>query len=237
VTDQSKNSGPNSRWKQIWEVTNHGTVAQVIGGVILAVILTVTGVVGALIFHNNKHDSDKGPIAGHTPSQFAPTPTPSDVSTTDPSSLSTPSAGSALTGWASAQLLRTGDGQYDEDTATMENTRYPQSIMYTQWAGFDGGWADFSLGRHCSRFRATVGFDDGSKEKAVADLKVLGDGRTSWKGSIKFGDKPRKIDIDVTGVLRLRVGGTYDLDGYGKPGPVLGTPEVLCDPVPQPTDS
>jgi hypothetical protein len=230
VTDQSNNSSLGSRWKQIWDVTNH----QVIGGVILAVILAAASVAGALILHNNGNNSGKGPIAAHTPSQL--TPTPSDVSTTDPSGLSTPSAGRALTGWASAQLLRTGDGQYDEDTATMENTRYPQSIMYTQWAGFDGGWADFSLGRHCSRFRATVGFDDGSKEKAVADLKVLGDGRTLWNGSMKFGDKTRKIDIGVTGILRVRVGGTYDLDGYGRPGPVLGTPEVLCNPIPQPTE-
>jgi hypothetical protein len=237
MINQSNNSSSHSRWRRIWDVTDHATVGQVVGGIVLAIILALAGVAGTVLFQGKSNNSGKNPISGQGITQSTQGPSPSDVTSVDPSSTPTSSTPSPVATWASALLLRTGDGQYDEDTATMENTRYPQSIMYTQWAAFDGGWVDFNLGRHCSRFRAAIGFDDGSKDHAVADLEILGDGRKLWKTSMKFGDKPRKVNIDVTGVLRLKVGGTYDLDGYGKPGAVLGTPEVVCDPIPQPTES
>lgn len=107
--------------------------------------------------------------------------------------------------------------------------------MYTQWAAFDGGTAEFNLSRQCSRFRATFGFDDGAKSGAVADLSVLADGKKIWSSSLNFGTQPVPVELDVSGVLRLTVGGTYDLAGYGKPGVVAGTPEVMCVSMPSST--
>lgn len=204
-----------------------------------AIAAVVVGVIAIVVAHDDakpEPTGDANPTPQTTltsdPATSAPSFTP-DAVTTTPIEPSMPRpTPKPVAGWASAQLLRVGDGQYDVDTAVMSGKRYPESVMYTQWGGFDGGDAEFNLGRQCSRFKVTIGFDDGSKADAVADLKILADGRKIWSRSLKFGARPVLVDLNVAGVLRLTVGGTYDLAGYGKPGPAAGTPEVLCDPVP-----
>ncbi|MEU0094802.1 NPCBM/NEW2 domain-containing protein [Kribbella sp. NPDC006257] len=216
-------SGPDRRSVAYWA----GWAA--LAGVLIAIV-------AIFVAHNDAKPASK---AAPNPTQVVtgtpPDPIATNTSTTSETSTSAPVPPPVSTpapGWSSAELLRLGDGQYDIDTAKMSGKRYPESVMFSQWSMYDGGEAEYNLGRQCTHFRTMIGFDDGASKGATADLKVVADGRKIWTRSMKFGDCPVAVDLKVAGVLRLAVGGTYDTDGIGGLGPVAGTPEVICDPPP-----
>lgn len=69
--------------------------------------------------------------------------------------------------------------------------------------------AEFYLAGQCSRFTAVVGIDD-SMDKPGADgdveFRVSADGAVAYRsGTVRAGEQPRRIDLDVTGVNVLRL--------------------------------
>jgi hypothetical protein len=64
------------------------------------------------------------------------------------------------------------------------------------------------------RFTALAGIDDSVGNEGHVVFKVLGDGKSLYEGSFRGGDKPAKLDIDVTGVRKLTLFVDYgeDLD-------------------------
>ena len=140
-------------------------------------------------------------------------------------------------GWASAMNVIGDGGQYDEETVVMDGDRYPESVAFTQWSMYDGGTADFTLARKCTKLRMTIGFEDSAADDATADLYAKADGKRIWSRSMKYGDQPKKVTLNVSGVLRVVVGGTYDLGSQGSGGPTIASPEIYCDPIAEPPDS
>lgn len=79
--------------------------------------------------------------------------------------------------------------------------------------------AEFYLAGQCSRFTAVVGIDDSmNKPGADGDVEfvVAADGAEKYRsGTVRAGEQPRQLDLDVTGVnvLRLDVG-KVDADNW-----------------------
>lgn len=72
-----------------------------------------------------------------------------------------------------------------------------ESQMYT-------GSIDFNLSRSFRSFKARVGVTDTSRPGEPNTIRVLADGRTVYENVFELGSSD-ELDIDVTGVLRLRV--------------------------------
>lgn len=71
------------------------------------------------------------------------------------------------------------------------------------------------LQKRASRFRATVGIQDG--QAGTVEFLVYGDGKVLHQtGAVRGGDKPREVDVDVTGIKRMKLEvsacGTMDYD-------------------------
>lgn len=114
-----------------------------------------------------------------------------------------------------------------DQTVEVNGTRYPRSIAFTQWAAFDGGYAEFNLSRKCSQLSTVMGMEDSARAKAYADMTIHADGVELWSWGFKLGQH-QVVNRNIRGYLRLRIEGTYDMDGHGSGGPAAGRPRVLC---------
>ena len=93
---------------------------------------------------------------------------------------------------------------------------------------YGGGTASFDLGRNCTRLPVLMEFEDDARTGATADMYIRGDDRTLWSRSYSFNDRGLAVDLDVSGVLRLVIGGTYDMNGAGSGGPAAGSRKLMC---------
>ncbi|RZJ24662.1 MAG: melibiase, partial [Flavobacterium sp.] len=60
------------------------------------------------------------------------------------------------------------------------------------------------LHRKAKKFSAKVGLDDGAYVHASISFYVVGDKKVLWEsGPVKHGEKPRAVNIDLTGVKKL----------------------------------
>lgn len=90
------------------------------------------------------------------------------------------------------------------------------------------GWAEFDLGRDYDRFRATIGQgDDSPATSRTVRFSVIGDGQTLYSTNVNFG-QAIDVDVDVTGVLRLRLdmGVIQDADSFQETIVVWGDPTI-----------
>ncbi|WP_078510044.1 NPCBM/NEW2 domain-containing protein [Streptomyces sp. Tu 6176] len=90
-----------------------------------------------------------------------------------------------------------------------------------------GRFTEYNLGTDWKKFRATVGLDDGSSDWPMR-VQIDADGRHLKNVRAGLGD-PQGIDVDVTGVTRLRIG--YEVlgdtcDYENQPRLVLGNPAL-----------
>ncbi|MFH8219293.1 NPCBM/NEW2 domain-containing protein [Streptomyces sp. NPDC018057] len=90
-----------------------------------------------------------------------------------------------------------------------------------------GRFTEYNLGTDWKRFRATAGLDDGSSDWPMR-VQTDADGRHLKNVRAGLGD-PQGIDVDVTGVTRLRIG--YEVlgdtcDYENQPRLVLGNPAL-----------
>jgi hypothetical protein len=65
----------------------------------------------------------------------------------------------------------------------------------------------YRLSKEMRRFQAMMGIDNVVAQRGLGDVKVtiLGDGKTLLEELVKAGDEPRKVDLDVTGVVVLEI--------------------------------
>lgn len=70
----------------------------------------------------------------------------------------------------------------------------------------------YRLGKDFRRFRAVMGIDDNAG--GVGDVRVVitGDGKTLLETDVRTGDKPRELDIDVSGIRELDILVDYGRD-------------------------
>jgi hypothetical protein len=81
----------------------------------------------------------------------------------------------------------------------------------------------YRLGGKFRQFSALAGIDDAMASSGNVVLRISGDGRTLWEGTIKGGEEPKQLDLDLTGVRRLELLVDYgdDLD--------VGDHLLLCE--------
>jgi hypothetical protein len=73
---------------------------------------------------------------------------------------------------------------------------------------------EYSIDRAYGRFEAVAGLSEESAPDLPVKLEVFGDGRPLWSQTLLVG-RPQPIDIDVTGILRLRLVATKQFDDPG----------------------
>lgn len=96
--------------------------------------------------------------------------------------------------------------------ASVNGQSLPRSVLLTlcnpsEWAcdpSEQTGSVSYDLGRHFRRFQATAGLADDAADNAIYRIEVYGDGRKLGSQQVGLGEV-FPIDVDVTGILRLRL--------------------------------
>jgi hypothetical protein len=91
------------------------------------------------------------------------------------------------------------------EAADVNGRHYVDNVVLTlnsPWQ--DANVAEYDLSRDWKSFKAVAGLRDDAPSDAKARFKVFGDGRQLYQKDIFFG-RAEKIDINVTGVLRLKL--------------------------------
>lgn len=126
-----------------------------------------------------------------------------------------PAAGSDITGSVTLTVsdsdvtsylsdLPQVSGEVDTDADSELNGKHQLHALGSDTEYGDGD-VSFNLGRHYTKLTANVGLDDSSEaDKAAVTVEVFGDSQKLSQMSVKFG-QPKKLKVDVTGVLRLRI--------------------------------
>lgn len=73
---------------------------------------------------------------------------------------------------------------------------------------------EYSIGRQYERFVATAGVSEESAPNLPVKLEIFGDGRSLWSKDVLVG-APQDVDLDVSGVLRLRIVATKQFEDPG----------------------
>jgi hypothetical protein len=96
------------------------------------------------------------------------------------------------------------EGNWPPVTAEIDGRRYRKSLRDFTNDSYQGPDAQFDLGSRYRRLVATLGLDDDSDERFTARYEVYGDGDLLWEHEFGVGES-RTVNLDVTGVLRLRI--------------------------------
>lgn len=136
-------------------------------------------------------------------------------------------------------VSREGGAEAGARTVEIDGKQYPQSLSWT--CGYSdctggGASAEYNLSRAYRRFQATIGLGDTSASDGVLIFRVLGDGRVLVEKQLGLG-KPDEVDVDVTGVLRLRLLAVSPQEASGSVYASWGSAHLLGSPdeVPEPT--
>jgi len=119
----------------------------------------------------------------------------------------------------------------DPGTLTVRGVVYSKSIYVGR--PYDP-WVEYTLaGGGCTRFRASVGIDDGGTTGATGRFQMFNDGVEAHGAITKtVGESPTSIDVAVNGVFRIKLE-TLDVDGYQAARGWLD-PQILCFSQPNP---
>lgn len=85
----------------------------------------------------------------------------------------------------------------------IDATDYLNSVSVGLYPSSDT-FIEYDLSKSFTQFRTTVGMTDDAASDASVTYEVLGDGRKLASGTVALG-KPAPLNVDVTGVLRLRL--------------------------------
>ena len=97
-------------------------------------------------------------------------------------------------------------GDLRPDVVTISGTEYAHALTsdLSSYCGADPVQYEYDLGRQSSRLEGVVGLSDVSDAGRALRVEVFGDGRLLDTKPIGLGI-PQKLDVDVTGVLRLAI--------------------------------
>ncbi len=88
------------------------------------------------------------------------------------------------------------------DPASVSGVAYAHPVGLGAASG--GATVEYDLGRHYRRMQATIGLQDDSSSTDSVKIEIFGDGRVLFSQDMTIG-QVAPLDIDVTGVLRLRL--------------------------------
>jgi hypothetical protein len=84
-------------------------------------------------------------------------------------------------------------------------TRYNNGISIRRGSLVPQGRAVFRLNAEFTRLRGLVGFDDAKPTLSERNVFFYGDGRRLHTVTIRPGELPQNVDIDLTGVVLLSI--------------------------------
>jgi serine/threonine-protein kinase len=91
------------------------------------------------------------------------------------------------------------------DPVSIAGTTYLHTLAQELGYCDRSGDIEYNLSKGFRGLTATAGIDDNARiPEAKAQLEIYGDGRQLTSVTVEFG-KPTPIDVDVSGVLRLRL--------------------------------
>jgi hypothetical protein len=96
--------------------------------------------------------------------------------------------------------------------ADLNGERYPHSIVWSFSCSGPNTTVrlSYNLGRGYTHFTGIVGVPDDSLSTVTADFVVTADGKDVGTYSVALGS-PATVDVDVSGILRLTISGTYTM--------------------------
>ncbi|SBW19137.1 hypothetical protein FDG2_0968 [Candidatus Protofrankia californiensis] len=105
------------------------------------------------------------------------------------------------------------DGRVETGSVAVSGELLPRSVTLRAvccgWSGTNNfAKAEYDLGRHYRRFGATVGLADDSISSAAYLIEVYGDSKRLAVHTVRLGNSVA-VDVDVTGILRLRLATTW----------------------------
>lgn len=118
-----------------------------------------------------------------------------------------------------------GDRPLSAGSGTLKGKAYPDAVTVAFCNTYR--FTEYNLGTQWKRFTAIAGLDDSSSNWPMT-VQISGDGRRLASVRAGLAD-PKGVEVDVTGVTRLRIdyevlGGTCDYNN--PPLLVLGTPTL-----------
>jgi len=108
--------------------------------------------------------------------------------------------------YARADGIAKGDTYLDKIRIAGNEYNHGMGIKLNKAYGKEGS-IDYNLNGKYKKLSGFIGINDATKNSdSIGCFKVLGDGNELYKNeSLKGGDVPTKIDVDVTGVLKLQI--------------------------------
>jgi hypothetical protein len=130
---------------------------------------------------------------------------------------SAPTGGNTFLSDLDAVVDRGWDSTRDLD---IDGTLYTQGIdsSYLGHCGTNGPGiersVEYSIDRKYERFEAMAGLSEQSAPGLPVKLEIFGDGRSLWSENLVVG-QPQPVDLDISGVLRLRLVATKQFENPG----------------------
>lgn len=113
------------------------------------------------------------------------------------------------------------EGHWDATVdLNVDGTLYTQGIETSRLGYCDSNVTvverevEYSIGRQYQRLEAVAGLSEQSAPDLPVRLEIFGDGRPLWSETLIVG-QPQTVDLDVSGVLRLRLVATKEFDNTG----------------------
>src|SRR4051794_32017895 len=123
--------------------------------------------------------------------------------------------------------LPTVSGGINTGSAEVNGTLIAKSLIMDPTFGPDQ--VEYNLGRHWKHLQATVGIRDDSATNAQVRMDAFGDERPLYSQVFALGQSDQ-IDLDVLGVLRLRLVATLTSKPNGQATPVWGDAKLSSTP-------
>ncbi len=127
-------------------------------------------------------------------------------------------------------------GQHRLATVTIDGQQYAKAVQLANFIFAGNQFIDYNIGKRFQRFRSLVGISDNARTEFALVYVVYGDGQELYRSKLmRVGDAPERVDIDVTGVLRLRLeveeGGEDRLVDYGPQNAFWVNPRLVREGV------
>ncbi|WP_410631829.1 protein kinase domain-containing protein [Amycolatopsis sp. cmx-4-83] len=177
-----------------------------------AVVLAAAGVTTVALA-----SSGGTPSAAPAPVTVTQAPPTATVTAAAPTSASTTTSASAVPASGSAgeatveqylSELSPVEGSFDRshETGNIGGKPYLHTVGTGVQECSEADSAEYNISKGYRKFTATAGLDDNSADSGLkVQLEVFGDGRKLLTTVLEL-NKPTPVDLDVTGVLRLKIG-------------------------------
>ncbi|RSD13936.1 protein kinase domain-containing protein [Amycolatopsis eburnea] len=132
---------------------------------------------------------------------------PTTASTTSASAVPASAAGDATVEQYLSELTPV-EGSFDRghETGNIGGEPYLHTVGTGVQECSEADTAEYNISKGYRKFTATAGLDDNSADSGLkVQLEIFGDGRKLQTTVLEL-NKPTAIDLDVTGVLRLKIG-------------------------------